>query len=102
MLKVEELMAEKKEAKKKNKRPTAEKRMIQNVKGRDANRAFKSQVRTAVRRFKESLTQEDTAASRQRLDTVYSLVDKGVKKGVFKLNKASRIKSRLTANLAAK
>ena len=94
-------MAEKKSDKKK-KRPTAEKRMIQNTKRRAANNAFKSQVRTAVRRFKESLDQEDMAARKERLSTVYSLLDKGVKKNIFKLNYASRIKSRLTANMAAK
>jgi len=95
-------MAEKKDDKKKTKRPTAEKRMIQNEKRRSANNAFKSQVRTAVRRFKESLDQEDMAARKERLDAVYSMLDKGVKKGIFKLNKASRVKSRLTANMAAK
>jgi len=94
-------MAKERKEKKKVKRPTAQKRMIQNSKSREANRIFKAQVRTAIRCFRESLVGEDSIAHRKRLNTVYSLLDKCVKKGVFKLNKASRIKSRLAAQMAS-
>lgn len=87
---------------KKVKRPTALKRDIQSKKRRLNNKTFKSSVRTAIRKFEGSLTQNDSALTKQALNDVYSLMDKGVKKGVFKINKASRTKSRLTARLAAK
>lgn len=87
---------------KKVKRPTALKRDIQNEKRRLRNKAFKSQVRTAIRQFEEILSKGEPEAVKEKLNTVYSLMDKGVKKGVFKINKASRTKSRLTARSVAK
>lgn len=87
---------------KKSRRPTAEKRMMQNEKRRACNKAFKSQVRTAMRRFEDSLSKGDVATAQQNLNDVYGLVDKGVKRGTYKLNTAARIKSRLTAKVAAK
>lgn len=87
--------------KKKTKLPTAQKRMIQNVKSRDVNRQFKSRVRTAVRHFEESLTSGDKAHVQENLKQVYSLMDKGVKRGIYKRNKASRVKSRFCARAAA-
>jgi len=88
------------EEKAKKKRPTAVKRMVQSEKRREQNKAFKSRVRTAIRRFEASLTKGDQAQIDQSLSSVYSLVDKAVKLGIFKLNKASRTKSRLTAKAA--
>lgn len=93
-------MAKKEDKNKKVKRPTAEKRMIQNTKKRQQNREFKSQVRTAMRRFEDALTGGNKDQSQEKINVIFSLMDKGVKKGVFKLNKASRTKSRLTARMA--
>lgn len=93
-------MAKKEDKNKKVKRPTAEKRMIQNVKKRQQNREFKSQVRTAMRRFEDTLTSGNKDQVQEKINVIFSLMDKGVKKGVFKLNKASRTKSRLTAKMA--
>jgi len=90
-------MAEKKE---KKKRPTAQKRMIQNEKRRKSNKVYKSRIRTAIRRFEASVTAGDKAQIDQSLSTVYSLVDKAVKLGIYKRNKAARTKSRLTAKAA--
>ncbi len=87
-------------AKKKNKRPTAEKRMIQNEKRRKQNKILKSKIRTSIRRFEESLKSGEQDKVQERLSLVYGIVDKAVKQGIFKLNKASRIKSRLTAKAA--
>lgn len=91
-------MAQAKE-KKRTKRPTALKRDIQSRKRQMTNRMFKSKVRTAMRSLKEA--QAGGAVTPELLSSVYSLLDKGVKKGVYKINKASRLKSRLsTANAA--
>lgn len=86
----------------KEKRPTPLKRDDQNEKRRVRNKAFKSSVRTAIRKFEETLPKGDNSAIKQELDAVYSIMDIGVKKGVFKINKASRTKARLAARAAAK
>jgi small subunit ribosomal protein S20 len=88
-------MAEEKKAEKKTRRPTPLKRELQNQRKRLANRSFRASVSTAVRSLQDSLTEK--APSKEKLDLIYSLVDKAVKRGIFKPNKASRLKSRLTA-----
>jgi small subunit ribosomal protein S20 len=95
-------MAQEKKEEKKIKRPQAQKRDIQNEKRRLQNRSFKMSVRTAIRGFEESLPKKDEAVIREKLSEVYSLMDKGVKHGIYKINKASRTKARLTARAAAK
>ncbi len=95
-------MAKEETAKKaKTKRPTALKRDLQNSKKRLMNKAFKSQVRTSVRNFEAALPGKDTTTIAATLKEIYSLMDKGVKHGIFKLNKASRTKSRLAARAKA-
>jgi small subunit ribosomal protein S20 len=95
-------MAEKETEKKaKVKRPTPIKRDLQNEKRRLRNRAFKASVRTTIRRFDETLSKGDAEASKQVLNDAYSIMDKGVKLGVFKQNKANRTKARLAARAAA-
>lgn len=86
---------EKKGEKSRAKRPTAQKREIQNNTRRLINQTFKSRVKTAVRRFKETVAEGDEQQVAEKLRSVYSLMDKGVKRGIFKKNKASRIKSRM-------
>lgn len=94
-------MADQAENKTRTKRPTALKRDIQNSKRRIINKAFQNRVKTAIRRFELSLSSKDNDAIKGQLNDVYSLMDKGVKRGVFKINKASRTKSRLTARAHA-
>ena len=83
------------------KRPQAQKRDIQSEKRRLINRSFKSEVRTIIRSFEEALPKGDAADIKEKLKEVYSAMDKGVKRGVFKLNKASRTKARMAARVAA-
>lgn len=93
----------KEQSEKKKKRPTALKRDIQNAKRKLQNRIFKSRVHTSIRSFKEALAKGDDADSlKKKLSDVYSHMDKGVKRGIFKKNKAARVKSHLTARAAAK
>lgn len=84
-------MPEKKAPKK---RPTAEKRNIRNEKRRVINKSFKSRVRTAMRDFEEAVKSGDHSAIQARLSTFYSMMDKGVNRGIYKLNTASRTKLR--------
>ncbi|MGA8164377.1 MAG: 30S ribosomal protein S20 [Waddliaceae bacterium] len=95
-------MAKETEEKKRKKRPTAEKRDLQNKKRRFENKIFKSRVRTAIRKFEDELNKSEELGTQESLNSVYKLLDKGVKKGIFKLNKASRTKSRLTTKASAK
>lgn len=83
------------------KRPQAKKRELQNEKRRLRNRAYKSSVRTAIRNFETIIEKKDAEASKESLNLVYSLMDRGVKKGVFTVNKAGRTKARLTAQVLA-
>ena len=86
---------------KKTKRPTAQKRMIQNAKRRDIARRFKSKVRTALKSFLKAVTEKNSAVAQESLQEVYSMADKAVKRGIFKKNKANRIKARYAAKAAA-
>jgi small subunit ribosomal protein S20 len=92
---------EKKEAEKKKngKISSAKKRDKQGAKRRVANRGFKATVRTAIRSYEASLAGSDKAAMQKELNQVCSLVDKGVKTGRYKVNKAARTKSRLSSRL---
>ncbi len=81
----------------KQRRPSALKRDLQGQKRNVRNRSFKAKVNTAVRSFHETVSQKDSANLKSKLDDVYSLMDKGVKKGIYKANKANRVKSRLHA-----
>ncbi len=91
-------MAEKTEETKKVKRPTAKKRNIQSEKRRMLNKGYRAKVSTTIKIFEKELA---AAASQNTLSAVFSVVDKGVKKGIIKLNKAARIKSRLNKKMAA-
>ena len=94
-------MAEEK-TKKKVKRPTAEKRMRQNEKQALLNKSFKTHAKTTIRAFEEAVAKKDNATLPEKLKAVYSVLDKGVKKNIYKLNKASRLKAKFTAKATAK
>lgn len=87
---------------KKVKRPTALKRDIQNQKRRLNNRSFKTQVKTTMRVFEDSLKSKENESQSAALSRVYSIMDKGVKRGIFKKNKADRLKSRASNRVLAK
>lgn len=88
------------EKSKKTKRPTALKRDITNEKKRQNNRAFKSRARTIMRGFESAVSSKDAASMKENLKNVYKLMDKGVKLGIYKKNKAARTKSNCSAKLA--
>ena len=90
-------MADDKKKKAKTKTPTAVKREVQNEKRKLLNKAFRSKVATVIKAL--SSPGSDLAP---KLSAVYSMMDKGVKKGVFTQNKASRFKSRITRRFTAK
>ncbi len=94
-------MAEEDDKTQKKKTPTAEKRLKQNVKRCLENRSFKSRVRTAIRSFESACSAGDKEKVKPALNAVHSLMDKGVKRGIFKKNKAARVKSHTAAKTHA-
>jgi small subunit ribosomal protein S20 len=75
-------------------RPTALKRDIRNAKRQEINKSFKSRIRTATRSLDAALVAKDETTIKQSLQGVYSAMDKAVKRGIFKSNKAARTKAR--------
>ena len=94
-------MADAKKDKEKKRKPTALKRDEQSIKRNQRNRSFKSKVTTALRSLEDTLSKKDAASVKTKLNEIYSLMDKGVKKGIYKSNKAGRVKSRLHARTKA-
>lgn len=93
-------MADQKDKKEvKVKRPQAKKRDLQSAKRATRNRAFKSAIRKKIRTLKESLEKKDKLQMTTHLNEVYSLLDRGVKKGIYKKNAAARSKSRLASQV---
>ena len=89
------------EEKKKKKCPTPKKREIQNKKRNLINRTFKSEARTTLNHFEAALKAQDKEAIASSCSSVYSMMDKGVKRKLFSTHKASRIKAKAAAKVAA-
>jgi len=71
-----------------------------NVKGTPtAKYAAKSAVRTAVKKYEESLEEGDINRASELLKKVDSALDKAAQKGAIHRNQVSRRKSRLTRKL---
>ncbi len=68
---------------------------------RQYNVAVKSSIKTAIKKFENTLTSGDIAASEAALKNAISVIDKGVSKGVIHKNTGARKKSRLTVRLNA-
>lgn len=80
------------------KQPSALKRKLQSDKRRARNRSYRASVLTSIRSLESSLKEKDEPETlKTKLNTIYSLMDKGVKRGVYKPQKAARTKSRLSA-----
>jgi small subunit ribosomal protein S20 len=81
---------------------SAQKRNKQSLANRQKNKSYKSKVKTAIKDFSDSLTEKNAEKAQEKLNTVFSLMDKGAKKNIFKLNKTSRVKSKLSALFSKK
>lgn len=76
---------------------SAKKRVDVTERNRLRNQAYKSAIRTAMKRVLESLQQkaaQDEIST--RLAKAYSLIDRAVLKGIVHKNSGARYKSRLT------
>jgi len=71
-----------------------------NVKRRIANRAVKSTIRTAIKKFESALTEKNAEKAKECLRQVSSMLDKAAKKNIIHKKNASRKIGRLSARLA--
>ena len=75
---------------------SAKKRVLIAERNRVRNVAFKTSIKTAVKKALELASGEDKEALNAALSKVYQLCDKAVVKGILHKNTAARKKSRLT------
>jgi small subunit ribosomal protein S20 len=75
---------------------SAEKRMRQNERRRQANRGNRSRVRTYIKKLRDALETGNAKEANELLPETISIIDKAVQKGVLHHNAAARFKSRLT------
>ncbi|WP_100446339.1 30S ribosomal protein S20 [Glycomyces xiaoerkulensis] len=74
-----------------------EKRNRQNEKRRMRNKAVKSSLKTAVRKFRESTAAGDVTAAETHLRAASRQLDKAASKGVIHKNQAAQRKSKMAA-----
>ncbi|SDF13227.1 30S ribosomal protein S20 [Sulfitobacter delicatus] len=77
------------------------KRARQNEKRFAINKARRSRIRTYIRKVEEAIASGDKAAATAALKTAQPELMRGVTKGVFHKNTASRKMSRLSARVKA-
>ncbi len=75
---------------------SAQKRVLVAKRNEERNVAFKSSIKTAIKKALALATAEDKDALNAALSKVYQLCDKAVSKGILHKNTAARKKSRLT------
>ena len=76
------------------------KRNRTNERRRLRNKAVKSELKTAVRRFREAADSGDAAASTTALRSATRLLDKAASKGVIHKNQAANRKSAMASRAA--
>ena len=74
---------------------SAKKRVLIAEANRQRNVAFKSSIKTAIKKTLELAAGKDTEALNASLSKVYQLCEKAVVKGILHKNTAARKKSRL-------
>ncbi|AZL15346.1 30S ribosomal protein S20 [Rickettsiales endosymbiont of Stachyamoeba lipophora] len=80
---------------------SAKKSIRQIQKRADVNKARKSRVKTYIKKVLEAIASGKNDDARKVLSEVQSEIDRGVTKGIFKKNTASRRISRLAARVKA-
>jgi len=77
------------------------KRKRQNEVRRARNRAVRTRVRNAVKALRQAIGAGEAQTVKALLPKTISVIDVGVRKGVFHKNTAARLKSRLSTQAAA-
>ncbi len=81
---------------------SAAKRHRQNIKRRTRNKTVKSRVRSSTRKYLELVESQSQDDAKKQYDSVASLLDQAVSKGVMHKNTAARKKNRLHKARAAR
>jgi small subunit ribosomal protein S20 len=71
-----------------------------NLKRRTINKAVKSQIKTAIKKFETALTEKNAEKAKEFLGIVSSILDKAAKKKIIHRKNASRRIGRLSMRLA--
>ncbi|WP_135502884.1 30S ribosomal protein S20 [Roseovarius aestuariivivens] len=79
----------------------SKKRARQNLRRLDVNKARRSRIRTFIRKVEEAIASGDKNAAQEALRAAQPELMRGVSKGVFHKNTASRKISRLAARVKA-
>ncbi|RWZ60018.1 30S ribosomal protein S20 [Halobacillus fulvus] len=80
---------------------SAKKRVRTNSDARALNAAFKSDMRTAVKRVEKLVSSNDTDNAQSALRTAVKKIDKAVQRGALHKNTGNRQKSRLSKKVNA-
>lgn len=81
--------------------PQSKKRARQNLRRLDINKARRSRIRTHLRKVEEAIASGDKDAAAAALRAAQPELMRGVTKGVYHKNTASRKMSRLSARVKA-
>ncbi len=81
--------------------PQARKRARQAEKNRQRNASIRSMSRTYVKKVRAAIDSGDKSTAAEALTKAASVLDKVARKGIITKNKASRLKSRLSAQVKA-
>ena len=81
--------------------PQSKKRARQNERRALVNQSRRSRIRTFIRKVEEAIASGDQAAAAEALKAAQPEVMRGVNKGIFHKNTASRKISRLAARVKA-
>lgn len=79
--------------------PQAKKRARQNVRRAEVNKARRSRIRSELRKVEEAIASGDKAAATAALRAAQPELMRGVTKGIYHKNTASRKMSRLAARV---
>lgn len=75
---------------------SAKKRILVNASKAAQNKAFKTLLKTTIKKFDAAVASGDKAAAQVAYTDVVTMTDKAVTKGVMHKNKAARKKSQFT------
>ena len=81
--------------------PSAKKRIRNTLRKTDINKSRRSRIKTFVRKVEESIDSKDAKSAMESLKAAQPEIMRGVTKGIFHKNTASRKKSRLSSRIKA-
>ena len=81
--------------------PSAKKRIRNTLRKTDINKSRSSRIKTFVRKVEESIDSKDAKSAMESLKAAQPEIMRGVTKGIFHKNTASRKISRLSSRIKA-